>query len=555
MRYPLALACAVIVELGCAPGNGLTDPTDSGVVQATVGGQTIVVTLTPIAVAGPVGDSVVVTAGVTAQGASVSSPAVTWSTRDTTIATVTSTGQVHLHRVGATQVLATTSGITDSADVTVNDTTSAGSSGSSGSSSGVATVRLSPSNATLTAGSTTTVTASVLSGAGTAVSGQTITWTTSNAAAATVKAKTALTAVVTAVAAGTATITGTTGGQSGTTSFVITGSAPANTATAAAGPSSAEYGVHSDLSFDESTSLISTGMQQVTALHANVQRGSFLWHHIESTQGTYNWTYTDYVVNQSVAANVDPLMVVYGSPSWANGTPTSTASYYLYVPQDAAAFATWVSEYATFMSAAATRYKGRVKKWELWNEENQHYFWKPAPNVQQYVTWYNAVYAAIKAADPTCTVSVGGITGLSAGPASDYQGTTFLSDLYAAGLQPDAIAIHPYSNYSPSTTQAYQNSFSDIALVHKIMLANGQANTPLWLTEWGWSNSSVGASTVAQYITQSFTMISTLYPYVTVATYFQLQDSGGYTDGLYDGSGTIRAGGTAFEAFALAHGQ
>ena len=555
MRYRMAFAFAIIVELGCAPGNALTDPTptDTGITVATVGGQTIVVALSPTAVAGPVGDSAIVTAAVTAAGQPMSSPTVTWSTRDTSIATVSATGHVHMRRVGATQVIATTAGVTDSANVAVNDTTSGGSSG--GSSSAVATVRLSPSSATLTAGSTTTITATVLSSTGTAVAGQTITWTTSNAAVATVKASAALTAVVTALAAGTTTITATTAGQSGTTSFIVTGTAPANTAAAAASPSTVEYGVHSDLSYDESTSLISTGMQQIAALHANVQRGSFLWHHIESTQGTYDWTYTDYVVNQSLAANVDPLMVVYGSPSWANGTPTSTASYFLYVPQGAAAFATWVSEYATFMGAAAARYKGRVRKWELWNEENQHYFWKPAPNVQQYITWYNAVYAAIKAADPTCTVSIGGITGLSAGPASDYQGTTFLSDLYAAGLKPEAVAIHPYSNYGPSTTQAYQNSFSDIALVHKIMVANAQASTPVWLTEWGWDNNSVGASTVAQYVTQSFTMIATLYPYVTVATYFQLQDAGGYSYGFFDSSGSLRPGGSAFETFAVAHGQ
>jgi hypothetical protein len=313
--------------------------------------------------------------------------------------------------------------------------------------------------------------------------------------------------------------------------------------------------VHSDITYGGSSTDHTNSVQRTLAVHGTVARGSFLWHLIEGNQGTYDWSSTDDAINKMVAANIDPLEVVYGSPSWANGVSSSTSSHSLYVPTDAAAFNTWVSQYATFMSAAATRYKGRVKKWELWNEENQHFFWKPSPNLQQYITWYKAVSAAIKAADPTCTVSIGGIAGIEAGPSTDYKGLTFLSDLYAAGLQPEAIAIHPYSSYGPSTTQSYKNSFSDIAAVHQIMAANGQSNTPLWLTEWGWDNSSVGTATAADYLTQSFTMVATQYPYVTLATYFQLQDAGGYTYGLYDKSGSLRPVGTAFKTFVLAHGQ
>ena len=454
--------CAAIAALGCSNAQNLTAPT--GVTPAVTASQTIVVSLTPSAVSGAVGDSALVAAGVTdATGTAVASVGVSWSVKDTTIATITSGGQIRMRKTGSTRVVATASGDTASATVTVS----------------------APTTSKPTPKDTTTVTPPV-----TPVSSSGI-----------------------------------------------------------------EYGVHSDLSFDESTSQITAGMQQVIAMHAKVQRGSFLWHHIESTPGTYNWTYTDAVVTQSVAAHIDPLMVVYGSPSWANGTPSSTSGSYLYVPTDTAAFNTWVSQYAAFMTAAVSRYKGRVTKWEIGNEENQHYFWKPTPNVTQYVQWYNAIAAAIHAVDPSAIVSIGGLAGISAGPASDYKGTTFLSDLYAAGVQPGAVAIHPYSGYGPGTTQSGQDSFSDIALIHQIMVANGQANTPLWLTEWGWDNNSVGSTNAAAYITQSLGMIASQYPYVTLAAYFQLEDGGGYTYGLYDASGTLRSGGTAFKTFAMAHGQ
>ncbi len=438
--------CAVLVELGCADAKSLTDPTNSLTTATSTTAHTIVVSLTPSAVSGRVGDSTIVAAAVVSGGKPVANPSVTWSIKDTTVATVTASGAMHFKRAGTTKVVAAASGDTVSASVTV------------------------------ATASTTPV------------------------------------------------------------------------------PAGNEYGVHSDLSFDENVGQITSGMQQVSALHANVQRGSFLWHHIEPTQGTYDWTYTDAVVSQSVAAHVDPEMVVYGSPAWANGTSSSTSNYYLQVPQTPAAFATWVTQYAAFMSVAAARYNGQVKHWELWNEENQHFFWQPTPNVQNYLTWYQAVSSAILAACPSCTVAIGGMTGLTAGPAGDYTGTAFLSALYAAGLKPQAVAIHPYSTYGPTTTQANNNSFSDIAVIHQIMVANGQATTPLWVTEWGWDNNAVGAATAATYITQSLTLLATQYTYVTLATYFQMEDGGGYTYGLYDATGTIRAGGTALETFTTAHG-
>ena len=60
-----------------------------------------------------------------------------------------------------------------------------------------------------------------------------------------------------------------------------------------------------------------------------------------------------------------------------------------------AAFAAWVDRDAAFMHAAASRYRGKFKRWELWNEENLHWNWKPAPSAAQYARWYTAVYGAV----------------------------------------------------------------------------------------------------------------------------------------------------------------
>lgn len=316
-----------------------------------------------------------------------------------------------------------------------------------------------------------------------------------------------------------------------------------------------EYGVHADLTYDGDAADRAQAFQRMVAIHATVSRASFLWHKIEGLQGMYDWSLTDDIVNHSVANKIDPLMVVYGSPAWANGTSPSTHNYYLIVPQDSAAFATWVSQYAAFMSMAAKRYKGKITKWELWNEENQHFTWQPVPSAPRYVAWYTAVRAAIKAADPNCTVAVGGLAGLNAGPREDYSGAAFLRELYSAGITPEAVALHPYSHYGPTETQKYQNSFSDIAMIHQIMAGHGQGTTPVWITEWGWDVAEIGLDQAARYITQSLDAIATQYPYVTVATYFQLKDVGSYSFGLYDRSWAGRPGATAFTTFVSVHSR
>src|SRR5690606_3070784 len=165
-------------------------------------------------------------------------------------------------------------------------------------------------------------------------------------------------------------------------------------------------GLHMDLHWDGHAWRRADAIQAAKQVGAQVSRSSFLWHLIEPSRGNRNWSRMDAIVNELEAAGLEPLFAFYGSPSWANGSGD-----YLYVPQSQSAFDAWVAEYAQFVRAAVARYKDRVKLWEIWNEQNEPYFWKPTPNVDRYVAFYNAIYAAIKAEDPTAQVAMGGLAG------------------------------------------------------------------------------------------------------------------------------------------------
>src|SRR5262249_22663133 len=159
-----------------------------------------------------------------------------------------------------------------------------------------------------------------------------------------------------------------------------------------------------------------------------------LWEWIEFTRGKPNWSVIDDIVNQLNAAGIKPLLVVLGSPAWANGVADKgNDHFYLYVPTEPEPFQQWISESSTFVATVAQRYKGKVTLWEIGNEENDAYFWRPNPDPQQYAAWYSALRAAIKAVDQNSLVALGGLNGLGYDvDAPGMRGTAFLKAVYAA---------------------------------------------------------------------------------------------------------------------------
>jgi hypothetical protein len=315
------------------------------------------------------------------------------------------------------------------------------------------------------------------------------------------------------------------------------------------------FGVHNDVVMLGWSWQRDPALQRARALNAKIARGSLHWQNVEPQKGVRNWQVPDAGVNDLIAAGIEPLVTIWGSPSWANGVPTTTSQYWTYVPTDAARFRTWLDNYKLFVRDAVTRYKGKVRKWELWNEANEHWCWKPAPNVDLYVTWYNEVRQTIKSVDPSAQVALGGLTGLTVSGSQDISGKRFLEMVYDRGVRPDVVSIHPYAmkNQAPDVTLAWENNFTDIAKIRDVMVARGQGDAKIWITEWGWPVTAVSEQTQAEYVDKAHRMLVSLYPYVTVSTYFLDIDTQTYRYGLFAMDGRMRPAGARFRDFAATH--
>ena len=202
--------------------NGLVTPKKLGTVTITAkaGGKTATakVTVSSIKVTGVslnksslsivAGNSASLTATVSPSNAANKS--VTWSSSDTSVATVDSYGKVTGKKVGTAKITVKTNdgGFTKTATVNVIS-----SSGSSNTNVGVTGLTLDKTSVTLTAGSMVTVKATVTPA--TAV-GRVVSWSSSNTAVATVSNGT-----IKGIKGGTATITASVGGKSATVKVTV----------------------------------------------------------------------------------------------------------------------------------------------------------------------------------------------------------------------------------------------------------------------------------------------------------------------------------------------
>jgi len=86
------------------------------------------------------------------------------------------------------------------------------------------------------------------------------------------------------------------------------------------------------------------------------------WAKCEKVPGVYDWKWLDEIIDYAVANNIEPwLQTSYGNPAYPGGGGTGLLNSLMTSEEAFAAWDRWVE-------ALVTRYKDRVKEWEIWNE-------------------------------------------------------------------------------------------------------------------------------------------------------------------------------------------
>ncbi len=221
----------------------------------------------------------------------------------------------------------------------------------------------------------------------------------------------------------------------------------------------------------------------------------FAWRDIEGKgKGQYDWSQADRVVSQAEEFGLKLVVRVDHGPDWAGPPPAN------------------VDHFTNFLSVLASRYRGRIHVYQVWNEPNLAREWgnKP-PNAAEYTQMLRKAYQAVKQADPGAIVISAGMAPTTESSQRAVPDTKFIQAMYDAGAKPyfDMLGAHGAGYKAPpemdpgqvATDPNYYNvgdpncpgdacriySFRHVEDLRQIMVNNGDANKRVVVLEFGWT--------------------------------------------------------------------
>jgi|GEM_PF-3715742 len=251
------------------------------------------------------------------------------------------------------------------------------------------------------------------------------------------------------------------------------------------------------------------------AQKAGVQwiRDTVMWSNVEKSPGVYTFAAKlDEEVNMAKQAGMQVLLVLcYGNDLYkadASSTPHTTAQY---------------TAFANYAAAVAQHFAGKVDHYEVWNEWNGGMGNPERYGTSYYTELLKATYDAVLNVNPNAKIIAGSTSTVD---------VPFISGMLTNGGydKTTSVSVHPYTDPSPaevgnpgwytipSAVKSVQSAFSGYASPKKI-----------WMTEFGWSTSTVDENRQAAYSARAFATGLSQTPGaggVSKMFYYDFQDDG-----------------------------
>jgi hypothetical protein len=268
------------------------------------------------------------------------------------------------------------------------------------------------------------------------------------------------------------------------------------------------YGVNTFLQNEVEPTKREEAMRLIAAAGIKWIRQEFTWEDIEiHGKGDFEdrrheppksaWEKYDQIVDLAEKYDIKIMARLSNPPAWTRAMTNTVGAF---APPDN------LADYGDFVEAVATRYKGRIPAYQIWNEPNIYPEWgEYSINAAEYTELLKEGYTRVKAVDPDAIVVMGALAAtieldrvrrydangwpVSPGGLSDV---LFLQQMYDAGAAPyfDVLAMQGYGLWSGPTDRRMQPrvlNFSRPLYIRDVMVRNGDAHKPIWLSELGWN--------------------------------------------------------------------
>jgi len=200
------------------------------------------------------------------------------------------------------------------------------------------------------------------------------------------------------------------------------------------------------------------------------------WSFLEPRKGEWHFGPLDRLVLLAADHGVNVTLTFGRTPPWAS----SASGPGIDPKKSETAPPASLDDWRDFVRKVATRYKGKIHAYEMWNEPNLAQFY--TGDVRTLVSMTREASQIIHSVDPSALV-------VSPSPTAD-SGLSWLREFLAegGGQYVDIIGYHLYVIPDPP------EKIAALAEGVKSVLAEEHVNRPLWNTETGWSKPKVFAS-------------------------------------------------------------
>jgi len=266
---------------------------------------------------------------------------------------------------------------------------------------------------------------------------------------------------------------------------------------------SPDYGMQVFLFWEEQ--IADRDLKLVQEAGFNWVKQEFPWREIEPVnKGDFDWSRTDRIMDQIDAHGLKVIIRLGVQPQWAGGGYPEVGP-----PNN-------LQDFTDYVTAVATRYKGRIDAYQIWNEPNLSREWgNRPPNAAEYTEMLKAAYQAIKAVDPYPIIISAGMAPTTRNDNVARPDTYYIQEMYDAGAKPyfDALGAHgpgyasapetdpaeiartpglanpgdfkPENNVPEELRRVY--GFRHVEDVREIMVKNGDGDKQVVLLEFGWT--------------------------------------------------------------------
>ncbi len=196
------------------------------------------------------------------------------------------------------------------------------------------------------------------------------------------------------------------------------------------------------------------------------------------------WEKYDQIVDLAERYGMELIVRLSNPPAWTRAEGDAAGSF---APPDR------YEDFGDFVAAVVSRYRGRIRYYQIWNEPNIYPEWGERPvNPEEYVELLKIAYTRAKAADPDVVIISGALAStIELGP-RDMNDFVFLQRMYDAGAAPyfDILAMQGYGLWSAPTDRRMHPriiNFSRPLLMRDLMVRNGDAHKAIWISEMNWN--------------------------------------------------------------------